>query len=63
MQAKSFGWMVDHYEGLYGLETGGLCYFFYPRRKCSWNYADSFTWKMKPTVQNFILILPVVSWM
>ncbi|MDC0882399.1 MFS transporter, partial [Candidatus Marinimicrobia bacterium] len=22
MQAKSFGWMVDHYGGLYGIETG-----------------------------------------
>ena len=49
IQAKSFGWMVDHYGGLYGLETG-------------WNYVIfcilganvagiillSFTWKMKP---------------
>tara|TARA_B110000003_G_scaffold275660_1_gene318941 strand:+ start:237 stop:1583 length:1347 start_codon:yes stop_codon:yes gene_type:complete len=49
MQAKSFGWMVDHYGGLYGIETG-------------WNYVIfcilganvagiillSFTWKMKP---------------
>ena len=49
MQAKGFGWIVDHYGGLYGLETG-------------WNYVIfcilganvagiillCFTWKIKP---------------
>ena len=49
MQAKSFGWMVDHYGGLYGLETGwDYVIFSILGANVAGIILLSFTWKMKP---------------
>ena len=51
IQAKGFGWMVDHYGSLYDLETGwDYVIFCILGANIAGIILLSFTWKMKPKV-------------
>jgi len=49
VQAKGFGWMVDHYGGLYGLETGwNIVIFSILAATVMGIILLAFTWNIKP---------------
>jgi len=49
VQAKGFGWMVDHYGGLYGLETGwNVVIFSILAATVMGIILLAFTWNIKP---------------